>query len=167
MSTSNVIGFQQLQLRIRALENKIQRGAMREALTKAARPVTAAAKRNAPKGLTGLLKKSIRQKISTNTRKGSVTAIIGPSKNTSGQYDLHGTGEIVTVRPHKYAHLVEFGTASRGAYHKGVKVTPGNAPNPFMRSAWEASRAAAAARFKVEMIPAIQRAAARVRASIR
>ncbi len=158
-----VTGYNQLKFAAASLQDQIERGAMRESLTKAARMVTAAAKRNAPKGATGLLKKSIRQKIVTTPRK-VVVAFIGPSNNVSGQVDLFGNGHIVTVRPVKYAHLVEGGSASRGSYgRKGAKVTPGNAPRPFMRPTFESTKFVAQMKYKEGMIPAIQTAARRIK----
>jgi len=158
-----VTGFKTIIANVKELEAKIGRGAMREAMTKAARLMTAKAKQNAPKGATGLLKKSIRQKATTS-KKGVVTVYVGPSTKVSGQVDRFGTGDIKTVRPVKYAHLVEFGTAARGSYgRKGAAVSPGNPPKPFMRPAFESTKEAVGKKYKEEMIPAIQRAAARIK----
>lgn len=162
--TAKVHGFRELKLNGAELADKIGRGAMRDAMTKACRLMTAAVKAKAPVGATGLLKKSIKQKVKTNTRKQRVTAVIGPSKNTSGQVDRFGTGKIETVRPVRYAHLVEFGSAARGVYGKdGVTMTPGNPPQPFMRPAYEATKQAAHHKYKTELGPGIQKAAAKLR----
>jgi len=161
--SAKITGFKQLKLAAVDLQSQIERGAMRDALTKAARLITAAIRRNAPKGATGLLKKSIRQKVVTSAR-GNVRAYIGPSNNVSGQADLLGNGHIVTVRPVKYAHLVEFGTKSRGSYgRKGEKVTPGNAPRPFMRPAYEQTKAATVIAYKDGLVPGIERAARKIK----
>lgn len=150
-TTVKVTGYQQIKLNVIELEKRIERGAMRESITKAARLTTAAAKRNAPVGRTGLLKKSIKQKVSTSKKKGVVTVVIGASRKTQGQYDF-GNGDIQTVRPSRYAHLVEMGT-------------PQSPPKPFLRPAIESTRQAVRSKFKAEMIPAIQKAAARIKKS--
>lgn len=158
-----VNGYNQLKFAASSLQDQIERGAMRESITKAARLVTAAAKRNAPKGATGLLKKSIRQKVTTTARK-AVLVLIGPSKRVTGQYDLAGTGNIITVRPVNYAHLVEMGSATRGSYgRKGVKVSASSRPQPFMRPAFESTKFVAMAQYKAGMVPAIQNAARRIK----
>lgn len=158
-----VTGFKTIVANAKDLEGKLQRGTIREALTKAARLMTAKAKQNAPVGATGLLKKSIRQKVVTSKR-GAVTAFVGPSTKVSGQVDRFGTGNIQTVRPVKYAHLVEFGSAARGSYgRKGQKVTPGNPPKPFMRPAFESTKESAAKKYKDELVPGLQRTAVRIR----
>lgn len=162
--TTKVTGYREAAQTVKELTDKIGRGAMRDALTKAARLMTAAAKSRAPVGATGLLKKSIKQKVITNTRKQSVTAYVGPSNNVRGQVDRFGDGDISTVRPAKYAHLVEFGTASRGSYgRKGQTVSPGNPPRPFLRPAYEATKAAAHHKYKTELGPAIEKTAAKIR----
>ncbi len=161
---TKVHGFKEARLNIAELEEKIGRGAMRDALTKAARLVTAKAKALAPVGATGLLKKSIRQKAITNVKRQSVTVLVGPSNNVSGQVDRFGSGNIQTVRPAKYAHLVEFGTSARGVYgHEGWRMEPGNPPKPFLRPAYEQTKAAATAKYKAELGPGIEKAARKIR----
>lgn len=163
--TAKVNGFREVELNIAELQQKLARGGMRGAITKAARLVTAKAKALAPVS-TGLLKKSIRQKVITNTKKNNVTVVIGPSNNVVGQVDRLGNGVITTARPAKYGHLVEYGTAGRGSYgREGVIIEPGNPPQPFMRPAWEATRDAAAEKYKSELAPEIQKVAARIRKS--
>lgn len=163
--TARVNGFREVELNIAELQQKLARGAMRGAITKAARLVTAKAKALAPVS-TGLLKKSIRQKVITDTKKNLVTVIIGPSNNVVGQVDRLGNGAITIARPAKYAHLVEFGTAARGSFGRdSVIIEPGNAPQPFMRPAWEATRDTAAEKYKAELAPEIQKAAARIHKS--
>lgn len=147
--TAKVYGYVQVKISAKELEGRINRGATRDAMAKAARIVAAAAKRNAPVGRTGLLKKSIKQKVKNYPQKGQVLALIGPSRRTVGQYDFEGKGNIVNVRPAHYAHLVENGG-------------PHNPPKPFLRPAIESTRAEATAKFGSEMGPAIERTAARI-----
>ncbi len=161
---TKVTGYKQAQHNAKELVDKLHRGGMRGALTKAARLMTAAAKSRAPVGATGLLKKSLKQKVVTNTRKQSVTAYVGPSNNVTGQVDRFGNGKITTVRPAKYAHLVEFGTAARGSYgRKGQTSDPGNPPRPFMRPAYESTREAAINAYKKELGPSIEKTAAKIK----
>lgn len=158
--TAKVTGARQIITNGIELEKQLARGAMRDAMTKAARPMTAAVKRNAPVGRTGLLKKSIKQKVKTSRKKGMVTAVIGPSNKIKG-IDPVTKKE---VRPSRYAHLVEKGSASRGVWgRKGVKVTPGSPPNPFMRTAYASTKSKVADVYKREMGPAVQRSAARLK----
>ena len=162
--TSTVTGARQARVNVAELTDKLARGAMRFGLTKATRVVTAKVKSLAPVGATGLLKKSIRNKVKTNVKKQSVVAFVGPSNNVSGQVDRFGNGNIETVRPVKYAHLVEFGTVSRGVYgRKGVTVSPGNPPHPFMRPAFEATKGEAVTIYKNELRTGIAKTAATIR----
>ncbi len=158
-----ITGYREALVNAKTLEDKIGRGASRIAMTKAARIVAAAARSNAPVR-SGLLKKSIKVKVSTKAKRNEVSARIGPSNKTVGSDPKTGK----PTRPAKYAHLVEFGTASRGVYgHKGKTVTPGNPPQPFLRPAYESTRAKATQIYGAEMGPAIEKAAARISKSAR
>jgi HK97 gp10 family phage protein len=162
--SAKVTGAQEARAAVDELANKIGRGAMRDALTKAGRLVVAKVKTLAPVGATGLLKKSIRQKVITKPKKQSVTVLIGPANNVTGQIDRFGNGKIETVRPAKYAHLVEFGTASRGVYgKKGLTISPGNPLKPFMRPAYEQTKVAVREKYAAELGPGIEKTAAKIR----
>lgn len=163
MARTSVTGFQQLRINIEILERKIGRGAMRVALTKASRLVVADAKRRVPVR-TGTLKKSLRAKVKTYVRRGTVVAIIGPSRSVSAQVDFGSDKGIETLRPSKYSHLVEFGTATKGVrYNPGIAREPGNSPKPFLRPALESTKEAARAKYAAELRPAIQQEAAKIR----
>lgn len=163
MPRSTARGFQQITINIQLLEQKIGRGAMRVALTKSARLVVADAKRRVPVR-TGTLKKSLRAKVKTYVRKGVVVAIIGPSRSAMAQVDFGDGRGIQTLRPGKYSHLVEFGTATRGVrYVKNLKMAPGTRPRPFLRPALEATKDAARAKYSAELAPAIQQTAEKIR----
>lgn len=158
-ASAKVTGWKELAQNVRELQDRISRGAMRTSLTKAARLTTASAKRKAPRGRTGLLKKSIRQKIVTKVKKNLVIAVIGASTRVSGVDPLTKK----TVKPARYAHLVEMGTAARGVYgRKGVSITPGNPPKPFLRPALEETKTPVKDKFRAEMKPAIEATAARI-----
>lgn len=157
--TAKITGFDQVTKNVAKLQARLTRGAMREALTKSGRLVTANAKAGAPVGRTGLLKKSIKMRVKTNVRKNSVTARIGASVGVKGTNPLTGKPQI----PAKYLHLVEFGTAARGVYgKKGKKVTPGNPPRPFMRQAFESTKGEAQSKYFAEMKTAISNEANRI-----
>lgn len=157
--------------------DKIERGGMRESLTKAARPMTARVKSLAPakrsgkaatendpgaNASTGMLKKSIKQKLYTNKRKHMVTIYIGPSRKVEMYIDRFGNGNITPVRPANYAHLVEFGTASRGSYgRKGEKVSGGNPPRPFIRPGYEQTKVSTHQAYAKLLGEAINKAAAK------
>lgn len=162
MARTSVTGFQQIRINIEILEKKLGRGAMRVALTKASRLVVADAKKRVPVR-TGMLKKSLRAKVKTYPRRGVVMAIIGPSRSAVVQADF-GDGKLRTIRPSKYAHLVEFGTKSHGVWKvKKLSIPPGSPPRPFLRPALEATKDAARAKYAAELAPAIQQEAAKIR----
>ncbi len=161
---TTVTGATAARANVAQLTDKLARGAMRTGMAKAARVMAAKVKSLAPVGQTGLLKKSIKSKVKTNVKRQSVIAFVGPSNKVSGQVDRFGTGDIQTVRPAKYAHLVEFGTGARGVYgQKGRTVTPGNPPRPFMRPAFESAKGEATATYKREVAAAIPKEAARLK----
>jgi HK97 gp10 family phage protein len=124
---------------------RLTTGSMRDALTKAARPMARKAKSLAPKE-TGLLKKSIKTKIITYPRISQVIALIGSDRNVSG------THKGKKRQPSKYSHLVEFG---HGGPHPA-------APHPFLRPAYESEKDTTLAIYNRELGPAIERVATRL-----
>lgn len=158
--TAHISGFEKAIGTMKQLADRIERGGMRESLTKAARPMTKRVKSLAPTGTTGMLKKSIRSKVVTSVRKHTVTIFIGPSRKVNMYIDRFGNGNIKAVRPANYAHLVEFGTTSRGSYgRKGVKLTSGNPPRPFIRPGYEQTKHATHAQYAKFLGVAILKAA--------
>ena len=154
-----VAGWAKVTSNIEELERRITRGSMRGALTKSGRIMAAKAKAGAPIGRTGLLKKSIKQGVKTNQKKNTVIARIGASTKVTGVDPL--TGE--PVKPSKYLHLVEFGTASRGSFgKKGESITPGNPPKPFMRQAFESTKSEVRDRYFGELQSEIKKTAAKI-----
>jgi HK97 gp10 family phage protein len=121
---------------------KVERQSIREAVTKAARPMRQAVKALAPKQ-SGLLRRSISIKIRTYKRSHMVMAVIGPNRETKGIYN----GE--ERRPIKYAHLVEFGTADI-------------AGRPYFRPAFDSTKKESLRIYKIEVGRSIHRIAARV-----
>ncbi len=122
-----------------------------------AKVVQASARAKAPRGKTGLLKKAIGMKAVKGTRgKTLAFAVIGARSKVEGAKG----GK--TVKPSKYAHLVERGTkphslvkrakkadvAGWAAREKliaagGGKKHPGATPKPFLGPALQSSKAAA------------------------
>ena len=160
--TPHITGFTSAIKSMQDLAQKIERGGMRESLAKAARPMTAKVKSLAPVGTTGMLKKSIKQKVVTNKRKQSVTIFIGASRKTEMWIDRFGNGNITAVRPANYSHLVEFGTTSRGSYgRKGGKSSGGNPPRPFIRPGYEHTKVKTHQQYAKLLGAAIDKAAAK------
>src|SRR5262249_50692934 len=115
-----IAGLKELQKKLGALPDRVQRKVMRPAVSAAATPIAKTAKQKAKKR-SGLLKKSIGKKVVTNKRAGSVSAVTGPRKNVTAEID----GK--TVRASRYAHLVEKGFIDEHGEH--------HAPQPFMNPA--------------------------------
>ena len=164
----NVFGDVQLIDGLTRLQNKLQRKVVKDAIRRGLVPIRAKARRNAPRGDSGLLKKAIKSKV---TRMLSGKVFVDPgvvsvdgkvvkfrTKNLTKKEATRQRFEYLNkeraagkriIRPAKYAHLVEFGTR----YGAKGQVTTNNGPkkirkrahaataaHPFMRPALEASR---------------------------
>ncbi len=127
------------------LERRIKRGGLRMALTKATADIVKRAKALAPRE-SGMLRKSIKRKIKTNTRRDTVTVIIGSDKS------VHGTYKGQERKPARYMHLVELG---HGGPHPA-------APRPFLRPAYEGNKSAMQAKFKAELKRSIEKVQAKL-----
>ena len=146
-------GFKALDRMLQQLPKAMAKGVLRRALMKAGRPIEAAARRNAPNSspdLIGPRQFTLAQSIIVSPK----LAESQRKKNTA----LTRSAIIVFVgSTHPLAHLVEFGTRKR--YQQGKKVSTyttaagktkdvhlvgrytGQMPaNPFMRTAWEATK---------------------------
>lgn len=95
-------GFAELERGLKSLGQRVQRRVMRSAVNASATPVLKAARAKAPKQ-SGLLKRSLGRKVVTNTKRQSVTAIIGPRKKVQGEHKGKPR------KPSRYAHLAEKG----------------------------------------------------------
>ena len=164
----NVFGDVQLIDGLTRLQNKLQRKVVKDAIRRGLVPIRAKARRNAPRGDSGLLKKAIKSQV---TRMLSGKVFVDPgvvsvdekvvkfrTKNLTKKEAARQRFEYLNkeraagkriIRPAKYAHLVEFGTR----YGAKGQVTTNNGPkkirkrahaataaHPFMRPALEASR---------------------------
>ena len=124
-------GMEDLERRLSNLEPKELRKKLRATIRRAARPVVATSKRLAPRGRTGLLKKSIREIGSrTSSRTGELSIVVGTkgNKRLFNEYSKQNLSTITqgnqgafysrsskktgrrTVGALRYAHLVIGGT---------------------------------------------------------
>lgn len=133
-------GFAETERNLKRVHERIKRGAMREALAKASRPIIKRARELAPKE-SGALRKALGR--ITKTIKGEVRVRIGIRRGKSVDYQ----GE--KRNPSRYAHLVELGSSKNRAH-------------PFMRPALEEKKEEAIQIYKETLGPAIEKAAARV-----
>lgn len=123
--------------KLKDIDKRAGNKAARKGLGNAGNVVLRAMKAKVPVG-TGSLKRSLGRKVSRKKRLGGLASIIG-----SRVGEVAGTGKwkskrrdgklaAGSVKPHKYAHLVELG-------HGGPHPAP---PHPFMRPAYDESRSA-------------------------
>lgn len=113
-------GDRKLRKLFNTLGERVQRKVLRAAVSASATPVLKSARSKA-KRRTGLLKKSLGRKVATNKKRQSVTAVIGPRRNVTGEVD--GT----PYKPSRTAHLVEKGFINERGEHV--------APQPFLNPA--------------------------------
>ena len=95
-------GAAELERRLLGLKQSLRNRALRPGVTKAARAIAKAVKAALPRGPTGLLRKSIGQKVFTSRSRG-VMGLVGA--RTGFAATVNG----VKVDPTKYLHLVERG----------------------------------------------------------
>lgn len=145
-----VTGVQELADRFGNLKVAIVNKAWRKGLTKAAQVVAKATKANiSTKTATGFLRKSIGQKVKVprvNPRTGAAAkpayAIVGPRSKFREFRGLYTRGKQKGFArehiPAKIAHLVEYG-------HGGPHPAPAY---PFMRPAWQSTKARAFAELR-------------------
>lgn len=141
-----IVGDKALAKKLSMLSASHQRKISRPAIRAASAEVRKAAKRLAPRGDTGLLRKSIKNVV--RTTHGIVYAVIGPAV---------GFKQVVNgknVDPANYGQLVEYGTQAHTISPKGRKGTvgtlrigqkhlagevqhPGAKAKPFLRPAFD------------------------------
>ena len=123
MSTVQLTGFKELSRKLEVLGRKRGKIVVRKAVNKAATPMVKAARRLAPVGPTGNLKKGIMKALRSYRAGALIMAYIGNQRGKGGA---------------QHAHLVEFGTTER--YHasgKSVGIMPAE---PFMRPAFDSTK---------------------------
>lgn len=126
------------------IERRVLRGGLRSALAKAGTPILQAARTGVPVR-TGALRKALAKKVWNNQGKSKAGVLVGASTRASGTV-VGG----VMVQPHKYLHLVEYGTAT------------GTPPSGFMRRARVSATPKARAILAKEIGPAFKKVAARL-----
>lgn len=146
-------GLKELQKTLAMLPKGVEKRAHRAALSAGGRIIAKAAKRKAPKGETGLLKKSIGMKFLPARGKSQPIAIIGPRRGFKGTPKVvtdrqTGQQKTITPDPVRYAHLVEKGTR-----HSSAK--------PFIRPALDESASAVFEAMAQKVSKAIDTAAAK------
>lgn len=145
--------------RLRDLDKKAARAAVRKGLNEVTKVVTKDAKANVPKG-TGLLRKSIGRKIIVSRGGAKLLGVVKPRGGAKFAKTVNGK----KVSPIRYAHLVEYGRVRVSVKHKRVLAGNGNffgttakavPPRPFMRTAWEKNKAASVGLVRAQVQKAI------------
>jgi HK97 gp10 family phage protein len=133
------------------LDRKVAQTILASSITAASKPYVKAARRRVPVD-TGLLKLSLGA-VTRKYRAGSgriAVRVMGPRVNFAGK-KAEAIRQGINRKPHKYAHLVEFGTEAHTIQPKraaaldapirplSVVDVMGATPRPFMRQAWDAT----------------------------
>lgn len=158
-----VRGDKQVAAALRALTKAVD-APMNAAARFALRPTLSAAKRNLRSldlsDSSGALQESLTVKRNERlSRKLKPVHQVGPDSGKTKSHISNFTGEKVTRKPVKYAHLLEFGTAPH-FIREGV-MHPGAAPKPFMTPAYLETKEIVAQRFTSRFVPEIEKRAAR------
>ena len=169
--SGEVTGLQEIAKKLDELPAKLHRKVMRRALSRATQPTLMGAKRNARQMQdTGALAKSIIRKVVTYVSAGIMVVIIGPRTGNTQMLVRRGHNKPMRVNAAYYAHLVEFGTrphstaggarnakavmnalgivSEEGSIRRrrkivtaGLKMNPGARARPFLRPAFDATKA--------------------------
>lgn len=125
MAQANVqlTGFKELSRKLETLGRKRGKVVVRKAVNKAATPMVKAARRLAPVGETGNLKRGLTKAVRSYKAGALIVAFIGNKRGQGGA---------------AHAHLVEFGTVER--YHKSGKSVGAMPAKPFMRPAFDQTK---------------------------
>lgn len=120
-------GLEELHMVLSGVSKEVRLVVLSAAVTEAAKPLVAAAKRYAPRR-TGALQKSIKAKTLRNKTNGFAVALVGPSTEYfhGAEAVKKGGSRKGADRPCNYAHLVEFGHNSPNGFISA---------KPFMRPA--------------------------------
>lgn len=139
-----LIGLEGITAVLRGLPAELQASIMTTAMGSAARPIQRHAKQFAERSRrTGALKDSITFVVRKYRGGLNAAAIIGPDKRSyrDGQRIKPGANLSASAKPHKYAHLVEFGhftvepKAGTTRRKRTARVLGFVAARPFMRPA--------------------------------
>lgn len=134
--------FQKIQKKFKSLVDRTQQKVVKKAVKETLKPVQTAVKSKAPKGESGMLKRSIRITTKGYRRNGIVVGMVGVARIAK---EVNGK----LVKPSMYAHLVEYGTKAHGPKTKKImsngkmvfgKRVRGTNARPFLRPTWDANR---------------------------
>jgi len=145
-------GLKQLQEAMSNLSQDIQKNSLRVAVSAASKVILDEAKRLAPQGETGNLRKALyRYRSRSQSAPGKETFIVGVRKGKKEYVDnarnrrLKRVGKKYTVEGKAYYwRFIEFGTSKMPA-------------KPFLRPAFEAKKELAVERFKSKLAEAIKK----------
>lgn len=153
--------LQELVNRLRDLDKKAARAAVRKGMGDVTKPVNKDAKANVPKR-TGTLRKSIGRKVFVTRGGAQVFGVVKPRGGEKYAPIISGR----KINPIKYAHLVEYGRVSVKIKDKKVLVAGGAkflgktvkavAPRPFLRPAWDKNKGNATAIMQAAIQKAIK-----------
>lgn len=139
---------------VKRLKTKVVKKAVRDTI----RPVVLQARAAAPKGKTGMLRKSIKSKVVAYRRNDFVDGIVGVSR-------IEAVIDGKKIKPSNYAHLVEYGTGPRSVKNAkimtdgeqlfGTKVA-GARPQPFLRPTFDSNRMAMEASVRMKLKAGIE-----------
>ena len=128
-------GGKTLDRQLGKLDTRMAGKILKSATRKAAKPITANARRKVPTE-TGLLKISLGVKVKAYKRSGTVAAIIGPrtefksKKATAIKGGL--SGQRAKRKPANYAHLVEWGVTPHTIATRNPMTLPGGTMTRFV-----------------------------------
>lgn len=151
MGRAVITGDRQLERALSRLADKSADRVASAAIRGGLRAIVLAAKKDAPVGPTGNLRKSIRSRFERSRYTGKLSAKAG--LNVGKRAKLEDGSRIGARAPH--AHLVALGTKQRA--HKSGKSTGTMPANPFMRLAVASSISAQKALMKQRAAKALDR----------
>ena len=158
MMTVNITGLKELQQALNQLPLEIQKRPLRSAVSAGAKVIVDEAKRLAPQGETGNLRKALyRYRSRSQSSRGQETFLVGVRKGKKNYVDsaknrrLNRVGKKYTVEGEAfYWRFVEFGTSKMPA-------------RPFLRPAFESKKNQAVETIKNRLAVAIENTAKKMK----
>lgn len=145
-SAMRLTGDKELTRLLGTLGERVQRKALRSAVSSAASPVVKAAKAKAPRE-SGFLKKALGKKVVTSKDKQTAIAVVGARKS------VRGTFKGKPRNPSRYLHLIE-----KPHIGPGGQYVPGQ---PFLEPAFNETKAQAEDVMATKLKQAVEREAAK------
>jgi HK97 gp10 family phage protein len=158
MMTVNITGLKELQQALNQLPLEIQKRPLRSAVSAGAKVIVDEAKRLAPQGETGNLRKALyRYRSRSQSSRGQETFLVGVRKGKKNYVDsaknrrLNRVGKKYTVEGEAYYwRFIEFGTSKMPA-------------RPFLRPAFESKKNQAVETIKNRLAVAIENTAKKMK----